>query len=320
MKQCNYKIAVIIVFFGKWPEWIHHFLNICNQRSELHFLIFSDNELPERFNNVFRHKLNQKDISALIKQKTGINILLPDAYKLCDFKPAYGKIFEDYLQGYDYWAYSDIDLFYGNLIEAGLYKQLEENDVVSLYPGFASGPLCFYRNREDINELFRQVKAYKTRLESSAYQGFDEHIVRKENIGVSIRKVWFALRFLPQFLIGTPACKRTLPQFKYDFQWFVKRLTLEEPTDISEAILINSGKGKLTSIFMDVLTNDADYYRNKIEDWEIVYNNGRLFDIKNNEHLVFHFIESKKSDGFSIENSTKALTRFKINRHGIKGF
>lgn len=318
MRQCNYKIAVIIVFFGKWPEWIHHFLNICNQRYELHFLIFSDNELGKRFNNVSLHKLNLVDITSLIKQKIDININLTDAYKLCDFKPTFGKLFEDYLKGYDFWAYSDIDLFYGNLFDSGIYAYFEENDVVSLYSGFASGPLCFYRNRPNINELFRQVKDYRNRLEATTYQGFDEHIVKQENVGYSITKCRLFLKFLPKFLMHTPSIKRTINQLKYDFQWFVKKHTLKEPADISEAIFLNTYQGRIKSKFFNALTNDADYYRNKIDNWELEYKDGELYDSENQQHTVFHIIESKNLQSFKVDKSKSKTTHFKINRHGIQ--
>ena len=37
--------------------------------------------------------------------------------KLCDYKPAYGLIFEDELIGYDYWGFCDTDILLGDIYQ-----------------------------------------------------------------------------------------------------------------------------------------------------------------------------------------------------------
>ena len=43
-----------------------------------------------------------------------VTMTIEDAYKLTDFKPAYGEIFQDYIIQYDFWGFTDIDLIYGD--------------------------------------------------------------------------------------------------------------------------------------------------------------------------------------------------------------
>ena len=51
----------------------------------------------------------------MAEKKLGFHVSLDQSYKLCDFKPAYGFLFEEYLQGYQFWGHCDIDTIMGNL-------------------------------------------------------------------------------------------------------------------------------------------------------------------------------------------------------------
>ncbi len=42
------------------------------------------------------------DVKSLASEKLGFEIELDSPYKLCDFKPAYGLIFSEYLKGFDF--------------------------------------------------------------------------------------------------------------------------------------------------------------------------------------------------------------------------
>ena len=45
-------------------------------------------------------------------------------YKLCDYKPVYGLIFDEDLQDYDFWGHCDVDLIFGDIRKfINLYKK-----------------------------------------------------------------------------------------------------------------------------------------------------------------------------------------------------
>ena len=48
----------------------------------------------------------------------------PQAALVCDFKPLYGHIFHEYIQGYPFWAYGDMDGIFGHteLFNTSLWK------------------------------------------------------------------------------------------------------------------------------------------------------------------------------------------------------
>ena len=54
-------------------------------------------------------------LKLIIQNKFDFDIALKAPYKLCDYKPAYGYLFQEYLEGYEYWGYCDVDMIFGNL-------------------------------------------------------------------------------------------------------------------------------------------------------------------------------------------------------------
>lgn len=316
--QCNHKIAVIIVFFGKWPKWIHYFLSNCNKRSELQFIIFSDNQLPKRFNNIFWYHFTLEDFSNLARDKIGLNTSIIAAYKVCDFKPAYGKIFEDYLTNFEFWAHSDIDLFYGELFPAEVCPLLQTYDVLSFYKDFVSGPFCIYRNRSDINLLFMQIRNYSLAFENPDYIGFDEHIIRNKNRGITIRKILLLLQFIPRWILNSAPIAKTWQQFKYEFQWFVKRKTIREPVDMSEAIMLSGDQKKIKVKFQNLILNDSEFFRCNEHNWQVNLINGKIIDMNGNEHAIFHFIDSKKDENFKVDEFSVETVNYKIDSGGIR--
>jgi hypothetical protein len=100
------------------------------------------------------------------------NITTP--YKLCDFKPAYGFLFPEIINGYDFWGHSDIDIVYGDIRKFITTNILDNYDVVSSRHDYITGSFCLYRNRENINTLFKESKDYEKVFSSERNFCFDE--------------------------------------------------------------------------------------------------------------------------------------------------
>ena len=89
----------------------------------------------------------------------------------------YGKIFEDYLSDYDYWAFGDCDLVYGNKLNEVLDRGLfSKPDILSFERMFCCGPLCLIKNDKRINNLFEMADNWRTivNLPGSMNVNFDE--------------------------------------------------------------------------------------------------------------------------------------------------
>ena len=101
-----------------------------------------------------------------------MNIDFP--YKLCDYKPAYGLIFENYTSGYQFWGQSDIDVIYGNIRNFITDEMLDKYDFISIRHDYTTGCFALYRNNALINNIFKRSKDYKAVFSSRQHYCFDE--------------------------------------------------------------------------------------------------------------------------------------------------
>ena len=110
-----YRICIITVYIGKFPNYFNMWLESCRWNPQFDFLLVTDNHVESLPDNV---KLLRTDLISLknrLSVKLRSDIVLNSPYKLCDYKPSYGLMFEDELKGYDFWGHCDMDLIWGNL-------------------------------------------------------------------------------------------------------------------------------------------------------------------------------------------------------------
>ena len=121
------------------------------------------------------------EFQKIAQKKFEIKLSLKFVKKLCDFKPTYGYIFEDYIKTYPYWGYCDIDVIMGNLDKILSMQFLKEYDKI-----FSLGHMVLFKNTPEINKVFmRSVdnkEIYKTALTKNEITVFDETGNGKENI------------------------------------------------------------------------------------------------------------------------------------------
>lgn len=168
------KLCIIITYFGKFQNTINPFLKSCEYNKEFQWLIFTDSDLPKIPENVRIIKMTLSDMKALVEKKLGMEISLEKPYKMCDFRGAYGLIFADYIKGYDFWGYGDVDLVYGNLSRFVTDELCEYYDKI-----FPCGHLSFIRNTAEINRIYEKDTAnscnYKDVFQNERSYIFDEY-------------------------------------------------------------------------------------------------------------------------------------------------
>ena len=169
------KIAMIITYFGEFPWYFKYFIHSCRYNLSVDFFIITDNEVQENFPpNVHIVKKSMSETINLIEQKLGLKVDIFFAYKLCDFKPAYGVIFSELIEGYDFWGHGDLDVIYGNIRNFMTDELLSEHDLISVRHDFLTGFFTLFRNCTKMNELFRQSKDYEKIFKSPRHFCFDE--------------------------------------------------------------------------------------------------------------------------------------------------
>lgn len=144
------KIALIVPYFGKLPNYFQLFLDSCACNPGFDWLIFTDDGRPFRYpENVHKLPMSFSECKALIRSRFDFEIALPTPQKLCDYKCAYGYIFQDYLNGYAWWGHCDLDQIFGDLGAFVTEEMLHSYDKIG-----SLGHLTLYRNTPDNNRVF----------------------------------------------------------------------------------------------------------------------------------------------------------------------
>lgn len=171
----NYRVVFIIPYFGKFNNYFPLFLKSCEANADLcDWLIFTDDRTNHKYpSNVVVKYCKFKWLQKRIRDKFDFEVSIEKPYKLCDYKPAYGYIFEDYISGYSHWGHCDIDLIFGKLSDFLNDKVLRSYEKI-----FNLGHCTIYQNSQDNNRLFmcdlNGIARYKIVYSSNKNHSFDE--------------------------------------------------------------------------------------------------------------------------------------------------
>lgn len=144
-------IVIIIPFFGTLSNTFKFWYQSALNNPTINFLLFTDCCISNAKNiKVIECSFNKfiHDIQSKFDFK--INISAP--YKLCDFKPAYGDIFQEYIRNYDFWGFGDVDLVYGDIRYFITEDKLNTYDIISGW-----GHLTLYRNNQYCNNFYKKI-------------------------------------------------------------------------------------------------------------------------------------------------------------------
>lgn len=146
------KILIILPYFGKFPNYFPLFLQSCKYNPTIDWLLLTDNKEEYAYpDNVHVVYTEFSAIQSTLQEKFDFPIVLHQPYKLCDYKPAYGYLFREYLAGYDFWGHCDLDLIFGDLRSFFLEEKLITYDKIGHL-----GHLTLYRNTPEINTMFME--------------------------------------------------------------------------------------------------------------------------------------------------------------------
>ena len=169
------RIALVLVYFGEWPIWFPAFLSSCKHNREIDWLIFTDCDIPDLpVENINFIPFSMPEFRELATRKLGFPVTHETPYKLCDFKPSFGLIFEDFLTGYDFWGHCDLDVIWGDIREFITDDILISYDIISARKEKMCGHFSLYRNTQPINKMFMLFRNYKEILTHGETVSFDE--------------------------------------------------------------------------------------------------------------------------------------------------
>lgn len=170
-----YKIVLIIPYFGKWPVWFDAHLVSIKSNPSINWLFFTDCPIPSYApSNCTFIKSSMAEMEQLFTSKTEVSTVLEKPYKLCDFKPAYGHIFEDYISAYDFWGFTDIDIIWGNISQYITNALLQDYDIINSRKNLIGGHFCIFRNTKQLKYLYQNGNAYRNAFKSPKMKRFCE--------------------------------------------------------------------------------------------------------------------------------------------------
>lgn len=145
------KIVIIGVYFGEFPSNYKLWLRSCEYNSTVDFLIFTNQMIESKMKNVKYINISFENFNKLIKNKIGNEFNIEHPYKCCDYRPAYGVIFEDYIREYDFWGHCDFDMIFGDI------RKFITEDMLNIYDKILPlGHLSLYRNTSKVNNRYKE--------------------------------------------------------------------------------------------------------------------------------------------------------------------
>jgi hypothetical protein len=168
------KALLILPYFGSFGPWFPLYLHSLANQHTLDLLLLSDTRPPGLPANARHVDMTFDRVRQMATTRLGTPVRLHSTRNICDLRPAYGLVFEEFTRGYDYWAFGDEDVLYGDT-DGMLAPQLDGiADLVSPGTNGKSGHLTVVRNHPRTNELAMRDPAYKEVLESREHWAYDE--------------------------------------------------------------------------------------------------------------------------------------------------
>jgi len=167
-------IALVVPWYGPLPPTFDPWLRSCAGNPTIDWLLFTDEDLSRHAvpANVRTFQMSFANLRDLFRRRLDLEVCLQRPYQLCNFKIAYGWLFEDWLSDYEIWGYCDVDVVWGDL------RSFFPGSVLRAFPKAQQhGHLTFYHNTDSVNQLFRQAHPevdYRVVFTQPEVRGFDE--------------------------------------------------------------------------------------------------------------------------------------------------
>lgn len=199
MKKCMF----IVPWFGKWPGWFDVFLKTCEINEQFTWLFITNTPPPVSFpDNVTFSNQTLDEFSSVCSNKLKLNVQLHRAYKTCDLRPAYGVIFNEILDQYEYWGYCDLDMLFGKIDNFVDFEKFAHADVITTGKKQLRGHFTICKNIKRVNNAYKLAEPIKSDWLStpiSFERGFehDKNLLMDEGLfDTCLRKNKFEIKYL----------------------------------------------------------------------------------------------------------------------------
>lgn len=305
------KVCFIVPYFGTLPNYFQLFLESCSINKDYEWLIITNDQRKFCYpKNVKRVIMSFEELKKTISSKFSFKINLNTPRKLCDYKPAYGFIFENYLREYEYWGHCDIDTIMGKLDD--FLPPLLKNQYDKI---FTLGHFILYKNTKENNRIFmknfRGQSLYKESFQTDSITTFDETYGDDNNVN-SIFVENGAKVYEKDLSFNVDLYISKFTQIIYDNKQYV---VLKHPSKILFIWSENGlkyfyiDKGKLQT--KEVMYIHLQQRKMKVSR-KMVYNNTSFSIIPNEFYPIQNQIPKNVNDFYKLKRNSLSFQREKI--------
>lgn len=146
-------ICYIVPFFGTLPKNFQLWLVGCKANKTVNWIVITDDhtvyDYPKNVKVIYS---SYQDFTSRIQKHYSFKVDFSRPWRLALMKPAYGEIFREEIEDYDFWGYCDIDLMWGDIRRFYTDEILEKYDRIG-----TSGHSSIYRNTNEVNLRYRTI-------------------------------------------------------------------------------------------------------------------------------------------------------------------
>ncbi len=180
------KLALLALWFGPWPPWIHLTLRSIHANNDVAFYMLTDNKpptanLPHNLNiTTMPYQVLQNKLAKLTARPVAYN----STYKANDLKPLLPVLLPHAMSaGHEWWGWTDLDVIFGDLLKylelatARTVKKQPPNVMTPFFPNpwrkMCWGPLTLFHSSLG-DQLFQRASSWRAIVASPHYIHFDE--------------------------------------------------------------------------------------------------------------------------------------------------
>jgi len=169
------KIAILIPYFGKFPEWADFFFETIKRNSSIDFIFYTDCDTQKyKASNITFVKISFEEYVSKVNQYLNFEFQPKNAYKLCDLRPLFGMIHKGDFKNYDFYGWTDMDLIFGDIRSFYTNDILKSYDVLSTHSVRISGHLALFKNTKRNRNMYNRIYNWENRLKHPDLIGIDE--------------------------------------------------------------------------------------------------------------------------------------------------
>jgi hypothetical protein len=187
----NNKVVLIQVWFGKIPEYFWYHYETTKDVYGLDFILFTDQNIELNSKNHKVVNITKEDVELKLSHKLNSDIKILNNKKTCDLKASFGDLFDDYINGYDYFGCYDIDTLFGD-VYGTLSQYLNEYDFITIgeetFHNRLAGPFLIIKNTEELRTLYKKGD-YVGCMSNTDVDSYEEHtlsFLAKEHYKIKI--------------------------------------------------------------------------------------------------------------------------------------